>query len=200
MKSTLPWHFFPLGKEFFIQQCTLLCVKPIVLDLETRNGLVVQQDVMTSSKYYGDDTGAFEAMVQIATELERVGFTVLRKKIEAEPSHCKAPQRPGEVMPANSYFESHVAFLIQENEREILKEVAVRNHAHISRNPFKKTQEGMIVMITLRDYRAPFSLFKKQVEQLLSDAASVGFTPHKKIEVEFAVYDSNTMHDASWLT
>jgi hypothetical protein len=103
-------------------------------------------------------------------------------------------------MSEHNYFESHVAFLIQENEREILKEVAVRNHAHISRNPFKKTEQGIVVMVTLRDYYVPFCLFKKQVEQLLNDAASIGFTPHKKIEVEFALYDSNTMHDNSWLT
>jgi hypothetical protein len=184
----------------FNQQCELLQVKPIVLDLETKDGLVVQQDVMTSSKYYGDDAGAFEIMISIVQGLERAGFEVLRKKIESEPSHHLAPQQPGQEMSEHNYFESHVAFLIQENEREILKEVAVRNHAHISRNPFKKTEQGIVVMVTLRDYYVPFCLFKKQVEQLLNDAASIGFTPHKKIEVEFALYDSNTMHDNSWLT
>ena len=190
---------FPLGKELFNQQCELLHVKPIVLDLETRDGLVVQQDVMTSSKYYGDDAGAFEAMISIVQGLERIGFEVLRKKIEAEPSHANAPQRMGESMPEHNYFESHVAFLVQGNRKE-LQEIAEQNNAHLSRNPFKKTEQGMIVMVTLRDYVNPFSQFIIQVERLLADAAHHGFIPHKKVEVEFAVYDSNTMHDNSWLT
>ncbi|MEI8224166.1 MAG: hypothetical protein WCG20_03525 [bacterium] len=170
-----------------------------MLDLEARNGLVVQQDVMTSSKYYGDDAGAFKTMTNIVDVLERVGFEVLRKKIESEPSHHGAPQSAGEPMPERCYFESHVAFLVQEN-KNVLQEIAERNCAHVSRNPFKKTEQGMIILVTLRDYVNPFSVFITQVERLLADAARYGFTPHKKVEVEFAVYDSNTMHDISWLT
>ncbi len=177
----------------------MLGVKPIVLDLETRDGLVVQQDVMTSSKYYGNDAGAFEIMISIVQGLERAGFEVLRKKIESEPGHHCAPQKTGESMPKHNYFESHVAFLVQEN-KNVLQKIAERNNAHLSRNPFKKTEEGMIIMVTLRDYINPFSKFIMRVDRLLVDAARYGFTPHKKVEVEFAVYDSNTMHDNSWLT
>ena len=192
-------QLLPLGKPVFEQCCASLCVKPIVLDLETDVNQVVQQDVMTSSKYFSDDKGAFSEMNRIVVGLETAGFQILRKKIESEPGHVRAPQEVGQVMPEHCYFESHVAFLIQESQREILKEIATCNHAHISRNPFKKTDDGMVVMVTLRDYQSPFCLFKKQVDALLSDAATSGFVPHKKIEVEFAVYDSNTMHDASWI-
>lgn len=189
----------PLGKEVFELCCKTLQVKPIVLDLETDVNQVVQQDVMTSSKCFSDDEGVFTEMNRIAVGLEAAGFQVLRRKIESEPGHASAPQEAGQVMPEHCYFESHVAFLITEPQREELKQLANRHNAHISRNPFKKTEQGMIIMATLRDYVNPFSKFIVQVERLLADAAHHGFIPHKKVEVEFAVYDSNTMHDNSWL-
>lgn len=170
-----------------------------MLDLESSPGHVVQQDVMTSSKHLGDDFSAMEEMLRIKNALAGAGFEVLRQKIESEPSHRLAPQQLGDAMPPNTYFESHVAFLIQESARERLKEIAVRNRAHISRNPFKKTEQGLVVMVTLRDYQSPFCVFQKHVETLLHDASQVGFLPCKKIEVEFAVYDSNIHHDQSWI-
>lgn len=190
---------FPLGKKRFDEACARIGAKPIVIDLEVSSGDVVQQDVMTSSKYCGDDAGAFAEMKRIRKLLGSEGFTVLREKIESEPGHALAPQQSGHVMPASSYFESHVAYLIQPSEKELLQEIVARNGARISRNPFKKTDEGTVFLVTLRDRTSPFCAFRAKLDALLSDAQTCRFVPHKKIEVEFAVYDSNLDHDAAWI-
>lgn len=189
----------PSEKERFVNICQNLNVKPIVLDLESYPNEVVIQDVMTSSKHYGTDESAFLEMMRIAQGLNAESFTVLRRKIESEPNHVNAPQQQGELMLENTYFESHIAFEINEADRSKLAILAHGCSAHISRNPFKKTKLGMVVMVTLRDYKSPFCVFKQSIDNLLNRAADQGFVPCKKIEIEFAVYDSNTMHDSAWL-
>jgi hypothetical protein len=192
-------NLLPLGKDVFVQTCKSLGVKSIILDLEHAPHQVAQQDVMTSSKHFGDDQSVFLHMNTLVDTLEHVGFIILRKKIESEPSHHLAPQNLHDVMPDGHYFESHVTFCIQERQRHHLKIIAERNHAHISRNPFKKHEQGLIIMMTLRDYHVPFCLFQVSIDALLQDTQQEGFIPCKKLEVEFAVYDSQMNHDYAWI-
>jgi hypothetical protein len=180
--------------------CTLLKVKPIVIDLE-KNSTVVQEDVMTSSKYFGylEDVKTFTWT--LSRKLNEFGFVVLRLKIESEPSHSFAPQKPGDIMPSNAYFESHISFLCRDKDsQEKLRLIATKNNAHISNNPFKIfSDDSKIIMITLRDYISPFSIFSNNVKNIIEKAKEFEFIPHKnKVEVEFAVYDSNWKHDIVW--
>jgi hypothetical protein len=186
-------------EEDFKSVCKLLGVKAIVLDLEHDPEQVAMRDVMTSSKLKTNDAGSLREADRIANGLTGSGFVVLRKKIECEPGHPLAPQNHFHSMPKGHYFESHIAFTIREHERKQLTTLAHRVGAHISRNPFKQTEKGMVIMVTLRDYTSPFTEFKKSIAHALDIFKESGYIPSKKIEVEFAYYDSQIMHDERWL-
>ena len=192
-------ELFPLGMDLFLKICNQLYVKAITINLEQKPNQIIQQDVMTSSKHYGSYDEVYAYAVAIGKTLKDFGFKILRVKIESEPLHEKSPKEIGDIMPDGLYFESHIAFLIQKSQRELLQDVAIRGGARISRNPLKTTDQGMVVMVTLRDYEAPFVVFSQKLQKLLQLTSSAQFIPYKKIEVEFAIYDSNYEHDIQWI-
>ena len=192
-------ELLPLGKSFFEKVCKFIKVKPIVINLEKSPGCIIQQDVMTSSKYFGTYELVYSYAISIKKNLEEYGFKILRIKIESEPQHEKSPKQVGDSMPPGGYFESHIAFLIEKSQREQLQVIAQEGGARVSHNPFKIIDQKMVVMMTLRDYESPFILFDEKLQKLIRNAKNNNFIPYKKIEVEFAVYDSNNNHDGSWI-
>jgi hypothetical protein len=157
------------------------------------------QDVMTSSTHYGTNKSAYDYMVQISDALSAYGFNVVRNKIETIPWHPAAPRELGDPMPTDCYFESHLAIVCNEERHEQLSALASEWNAHLSRNMYKQLDDGnYIIMMTLRDYNNNYDTFKRNVDLLKNELISLSFTVEKTI-VEFALYDSNIHHDASWL-
>lgn len=162
-------------------------------------------DVMTSSHFYGDNTGAYIELQRIATHLKDFGFNVVREKIETIPYHPAAPTTSDKnpTMPENCYFESHISVYCDTNSagnhtKEKLSELAKKHGAHISRNFLKKAVDGrMINMITLRDYKSPYGLFKNDLGALKESLSRDGFQFEKEI-VEFSIYDTKVSHDFKW--
>ncbi len=186
--------------DYFKQSCASLKVKPIVLDLENPNGNMI--DVMTSSHFLGDNVSAYFEMIYLTRQLRAHNFDVVREKIETVPWHPAAPSELNHVkkMPENCYFESHIGVVINnESEKEILKVIAESCDAHLSRNFFKKNQDGSYInMVTLRKYDDTYEGFKKDHDNL------VKYIEHKlvineKPIVEFAIFDSKVSHDFNWL-
>ena len=75
----------------FKEDCKSIGVKPIVIDLEINDGSIIK-DVMTSSKFFGDNRTAYEESERIVRELKDMGYKVVRNKIETVPWHPAAPQ------------------------------------------------------------------------------------------------------------
>lgn len=73
-------NFFECDIDGFKSKCQEFGVKPIILDLEIKEGTL--KDVMTSSKHFGDNRSAYEEANRIANELTSSGYKVVRKKIE----------------------------------------------------------------------------------------------------------------------
>jgi len=207
------------SKSFDLEQFKLACkdigVKPIVIDLEI-NGQVDIQDVMTSSKHFGDNRSAYEESIRILGRLEDYGFKVVRNKIETVPWHPATPTiTTGEPIPNGCYFESHIGVIITPDRKEDLQEFVERLNerctaagrvelggtAKLSRNFFKKKEEGKFVnMIT---YRNPMTSNKKFIEEVKQIENSLKHWTnnfeYEKVEVEYAIYDTNVSHDLNWI-
>jgi hypothetical protein len=211
--------------EEFKEDCNEIGVKPIVIDLEINDGSILK-DVMTSSKFFGDNRGAYEESERICKELRSRGYKVVRNKIETVPWHPAAPQYKdkdhplfhGEPIPNGCYFESHIGIIISQEEKEDLNELVdflnesiceFSGTAKLSRNFFKRSESGKFVnMLTYRSNMVTCKEFESEVrsiEKIISGKNDWSLLSnfkkfdYEKVEIEYAVYDTNVTHDAKWI-
>lgn len=209
----------------FKEDCVEIGVKPIVIDLEINNGSILK-DVMTSSKHFGDNRSAYEESERIVSELKDKGYKVVRNKIETVPWHPAAPQDKdkdhplfhGEPIPNGCYFESHIGIIISPEEKEDLNELVdflnegiceFSGTAKLSRNFFKRSESGKFVnMLTYRSNMVTSKEFESEVrsiEKIISGKNNWSLLSnfkkfdYEKVEIEYAVYDTNVTHDAKWI-
>lgn len=201
------------GLEDFKSDCNEIGVKPIVLDLEMKEGTL--KDVMTSSKHFGDNRTAYEEANRIANKLTSFGYKVVRNKIETVPWHPAAPTfNTGEPIPNGCYFESHIGVVISPDEKEALQEfvqglndrcteagrIEIGGTCKLSQNFFKKSKDGskFVNMLTYRDNMTCREDFEHGVEAIKWSLDKCGFE-FEKVEVEYALYDTNVNHDSKWI-
>jgi len=211
--------------EEFKEDCNEIGVKPIVIDLEINDGSILK-DVMTSSKFFGDNRGAYEESERICKELRNRGYKVVRNKIETVPWHPAVPQDKdkdhplfhGEPIPNGCYFESHIGIIISQEEKEDLNELVdflnesiceFSGTAKLSRNFFKRSESGKFVnMLTYRSNMVTCKEFESEVrsiEKIISGKNDWSLLSnfkkfdYEKVEIEYAVYDTNVTHDAKWI-
>jgi len=195
-KHNLGWEHAVID---FKEKCEVANVKPIILDLEN-DGETVMKDVMTSSKHFGNNTSAYEECNRIAKFFEVRNFKVLRKKIETVPWHPAAPVVKDDKMPKNCYFESHINCVIKEEEKQNLNIIAQLHDAHLSKNFFKKLENGKFVnMITYRKHNGTYNEFLQNIEHLKETLKNKNIH-FEKIITEFSIYDTKVSHDFLWLT
>lgn len=187
-----------LQLNMFREVCSDLRVKPIVLDLEN-NGETVMKDVMTSSKHIGNNASAYEECQRIQNTLSLNGFKVVRSKIETVPWHPAAPINENDEMPKDCYFEAHIGCVIYANQKDKLNDIAKANDAHLSRNFFKKMEDGRFVnMLTLRHYNGTYDNFMDYLESL-KECLAYNNIQYDKVITEFSIYDTKVSHDFQWL-
>lgn len=209
----------------FKEDCKKIGVKPIVIDLEINDGSILK-DVMTSSKFFGDNRTAYEESERIVKRLREMGYSVVRNKIETVPWHPAAPQDKdkdhplwhGEPIPNGCYFESHIGVLVTKETKPDLEELVdflnesiceLSGTAKLSKNFFKKTEDGKFVnMLTYRSNMVNAQEFEAEVrniERIVSGKSDWDMISHfrsfeyEKVEIEYAVYDTNVTHDAKWI-
>jgi NTP pyrophosphatase (non-canonical NTP hydrolase) len=204
----------PLIESFDIDKfkdvCSDISVKPIVIDLEINDGSIIK-DVMTSSKHFGDNRTAYEESERICRELRSRGFKVVRNKIESVPWHPAAPViSTGKEIPNGCYFESHIGIIINNDEKRSLNyfvneflsdsdNVELSGTVKLSQNFFKKSNDGKFVnMLTYRSNMCGRPTFQSEVETIKSLLDKYCYD-YEKVEVEYAVYDTNVTHDAKWI-
>lgn len=183
----------------FCEVCKNNGIKPIVIALQTLSNTNVMQDVMTSSVHFGDNSSAYEEATRVKKLLEENDFSVCRVKIETVPWHPLSPTKEGDIMPSDSYFESHVAVHTSNRMRDELSKIAEQFGAHMSKNVFKVLDnDNFVQMMTIRRYDGLFKNFDAEVDRFIDHLRSKGFELEKKI-VEFAIFDSKVSHDAAWI-
>lgn len=157
---------------------------------------------MTSSKHYGDNRTAYEEMQRISGQLKRLGYKVVREKIETAPWHPGAPKKEEDLMPKGCYFESHIGIEIDGSEetKQELNQIASRLNAHLSKNMFKKIEDNkFIIMLTIRDYHVCRKEFEQKIKNSIVELKLGGWNMPKKEVLEFAIYDTKISHDYLWL-
>jgi NTP pyrophosphatase (non-canonical NTP hydrolase) len=206
-------NFFECDIDGFKSKCQEIDVKPIVLDLEMKEGTL--KDVMTSSKHFGDNRTAYEEANRIANKLTSFGYKVVRNKIETVPWHPAAPTfKTGEPIPNGCYFESHIGVVISPDEKESLQEfvqglndrcteagrIEIGGTCKLSQNFFKKSKDGskFVNMLTYRDNMTCREDFEHGVDAIKWSLDKCGFD-FEKVEVEYALYDTNVNHDSKWI-
>ena len=205
-------HIHDENLDGFKDDCKNIGVKPIVIDLEINDGSIIK-DVMTSSKHFGDNRTAYEESERIVNELKSKGYHVVRNKIESVPWHPSAPViSTGKEIPNGCYFESHIGIVIKPEEKRALNYLVEKLNEDkeemldlsgtikLSQNFFKKSKDGskFVNMLTYRSNMCGSPKFKLEVEGIKHILDERGFD-YEKVEVEYAVYDTNVTHDAKWI-
>jgi len=203
MKWPVPYEIHitvkDVDRESFIHVCKELEVKPIILALQTTSYHI--DDVMTSSKHYGNNVSAVSEMKRIVSGLVKHGFNVVREKIETVPWHPSAPsdEDSNPVMPEDCYFETHVGVIMEPGRENELRDIFEGGAIHFSKNAFKFLKDGSYVqMLTYRTYegtREPFLEEAKTIRELLKEFDF----KIDNVVTEFSIYDSKVSHDAKWL-
>jgi NTP pyrophosphatase (non-canonical NTP hydrolase) len=209
----------------FKEDCKNIGVKPIVIDLEINDGSILK-DVMTSSKFFGDNRTAYEESERIVRELKSMGYKVVRNKIETVPWHPAAPQDKdkdhplwnGDPIPNGCYFESHIGVIVTKESKPYLENLVeflnesiceLSGTAKLSSNFFKKTEDDKFInMLTYRSNMVNAKEFEgevRSIEKIISGKNDWSMLSHfrsfeyEKVEIEYAVYDTNVTHDAKWI-
>jgi hypothetical protein len=183
--------------EFFKAVCAANGLKPIILDLQNHTGTTVLQDVMTSSRLDTTPQEAYRFCERMVKRLELAGLEVVRRKIETVPWYPQAPSQADEDMLDGQYFEAHIAVSITRDQEEALRQAGAALRAHVSRNIFKQNGDTLTIMLTVRDY-THLGRFTENVNSVITGLCARGFHI-KRIEREFCLWDSNTLHDKAWL-
>ena len=156
------------------------------------------QDVMTSSTFYGDNGSVIGEVGRIERMLKAANFNVVRSKVETVPWHPASPSMFNDDMPGNCYFEAHIGCVIKPEQKELLTDIALGHNCHISKNFFKKMEDGFVVnMITLRSYEDYCEKFEARVAKL-KEALELNHIQFEKVIIEFAIYDTKVSHDFLW--
>jgi hypothetical protein len=165
-------------------------------------GVQVEQPMAT---WWRDDT-VLPVVLAEATEraqdLGRVGFAVVRVKIEADPSNDDVPATAAAALlqPSCNYFEHHVKLRREAAAgRELLLRVCLDHAAHLSRNAWREPAEGFEErFVTLRSYHMGRSASEERLHRLLAALEGAG-EQIIHVESEYTVHDSNLALDAGWL-
>jgi len=205
MNETIPFEIHvtvrDVEENHFREVCHDLGVKPIILDLQATDGSTIMEDVMTSSKHYGNNSSAYLELQRIYTGLILEGMTVVRRKIETVPWHPAAPstKHTFPTMPANCYFETHIAVISSDDRKDELKRISESYNAHLSRNMFKKLEgDDYVVMITYRTFTQLREEFEAHARELREVLKANEFQIND-IVTEFSIYDTKEGHDSKWL-
>lgn len=191
--------------ERFKAVCNAIGVKPIVLDLLNKAGDILSE-VMTSSTISTDDA----SLSTVQTEVGRIsslllveGFVITRVKIETVPWHPDVPTLKNKKFLQNGqHFECHFGVKLHHgSDLALLKNISRKYGLHLSNNIFKIADDGSkIQMATFRAYMMRLEFFEATVNDILNSLQLVQLELEKPVKIEFAIYDSNSDHDKSWIS
>jgi hypothetical protein len=183
----------------FRAACARLEVKCVLIEL-SRGATRAQP--MTNLVHHGTLAGALEEARELAGELQRVGFPVLRLKIEASPDNQDVPRDDDEArrLPPENYFESHAKLTLAGDAAAGPLLAACAPHgAHLSSNAFRDLGGGLVErFVTLRSYSVGRATAEDRLAGLLASLEAAGHTPSKVVR-EYCVLDSNLALDDGWL-
>jgi len=187
--------------EKFKIDCKEIGVKPIVIEIQNED--LFEKQVMTSSKYIGDDYTIELGLLTSA--LVHKGYEIIRQKVEIKPEENKHKDF--------IYYESHFRlkfpkvvgfkFNILERLRNELNGYALSDlckelNFHLSKNILKSDEHYIYQMITYRNYNKSYDEFVSHLDVMKKRLSEVDEISIDKVEIEEAIFDSNINVDNNW--
>ncbi len=185
--------------EKFKEDCVSIGVKPILIHTQNKNH--IDEQVMTSSKYIGNDWKV--KICKLTEQLYKLGYEVIRQKVEIQPDPIN---KHSEFI----YYEIHIRlkFLLDAFKSKtlsnkidyfmVLDNLCEKYNFHKSRNIFKADDQYFYQMITYRNVDINYQNFVCLINQVKDELDNNNFV-FDKIEIEEAIFDSNVLIDNTWL-
>lgn len=174
--------------EKFIEDCKVIGVKPIVIEVENKE--LIERQVMTSSKHIAP---SFEdTLLKLSEELTDLNYTIIRQKVEIQPEFQNKHRD-------FVYYETHFRLkLPKEFNRTVLIELCRLHKFHLSKNLFKKSDTFDYQMITFRDNSINYAGFISGIEKMKTDLNSLNIE-YDKVEIEECIFDTADSLDKNWV-
>ena len=186
--------------EAFNQWCREQQVKCIRIVLA--RGEHVEQPMATWRRAETHLPAVIEEAHEMARSAEKEGLTVTRVKVEAAPQNQDVPVADIDAQghPPDNYFEHHVKLQrAVEQSEDALTDVCLRHGAHLSRNAFRQSADGLQErFVTLRSYGIGRDSSVAALKSLMADLEKLQEVV-LETESEYCVYDSNLALDDGWL-
>lgn len=183
----------------FQQLCQQLDIKCVLIVLPMG---VTRSQPMTASYHRGTLAQVKAEVHHLADQISKVGFQVVRVKIEAMVYNQDIPVEDGEVCdhPSTHYFEFHIkALLPADADLKALEQRCTEQGARLSANALKQMANGYHQrFITLRLYALGRKSAQARFQALVKSLHSHGIKLAQP-QQEYTVYDSNLLLDAGWL-
>ncbi|KAJ3317327.1 hypothetical protein HDV06_001703 [Boothiomyces sp. JEL0866] len=161
--------------------------------IELDSGVNPTQVMYSKFQSFDDISGVHSHAQQINEEITELGVNVLRTKLE-----CLASNGPS-IAQKEKYFEFHWKLLLKDAEKIKLKkdlsESKLIDRLHLSRNAFKKVDDGEQLYLTLRNYDGGYN---EAIQEFDSVTKLLELYTILKYEREYVVYDSNFHLDSGW--
>jgi hypothetical protein len=181
----------------FAKTCDELAVKALFISLP--QGKTPRQP-MTGAHHRGPLREIMLVVHELARDLVKAGFEVIRTKIEAVGPHRDLPQSDAEAQaaPSSNYFEHHAKIVLPSTEREPAIAAAFAElGAYLSRGaPRNDGVEQRFV--TLRSWGLGQASADARFDRVLALAAELGLPLRNRLR-EYTVYDSALDVDAGWM-
>lgn len=178
------------GISKFIDFCTSINVKPIVIELE--KGDVAQQPMISKVVTESNKVKLFEVIEVLKNKFQQANYKISRVKIEV-PLDCVDLGISAFPNYKGRYFEWHgkVAF----TDLEVLKKVTENLNIHISKNSLKgEPNKRFLTMRTYGNKKIFLSAIKNIKNWLGRNNYEI-----TKDEYEYCVFDSNKSIDKGWI-
>jgi hypothetical protein len=188
------------GRDRFLDWCRIHDFKFVHIILD--RGDHIDQPMATWRRSQASLTTVLAEARVIATELQKIAFSVIRVKVEVDTLNQDVPQFDEEAIghAASNYFEHHVKLLRDRPAPcDRLLRVCVEQQAHLSRNSWREPSQGKEErFVTSRYYRVGSASSRSQLQQLLECLNELG-EQVIDVESEYCVYDTNLDLDRGWL-
>jgi inosine/xanthosine triphosphate pyrophosphatase family protein len=186
----------PCDEPSFAATCDTLGVKAIFVELPQGSH---RRQPMTGAHHRGSLHEVMLAVHQLARDIARAGFEVVRTKLEAVGRHRDIPQTDAEaaLSPPTNYFEHHAKLLLPAGADE----AAIREHfkgvdAHLSRGAPRADLRQRFV--TLRSWGLGQSSADARFARVLALADELALPLRGRLR-EYTVYDSALELDTGWM-
>lgn len=176
--------------ERFREVCLRNRIKPIVIEFQNYLDGETETQVMTSQQVRGVYENMKVELEFIVNMLEKEGFEVVRRKVEAMPAFA--------LYVEGCYFEAHLQFKLEKKWVNKLRREAAVVDLHISNNAFKMDGEIVTMMGTYREYSRDPESFLTKVDMIRDTMIGEGFSVGKVIS-EYCILDDKVELDGSWI-